>query len=201
MTIEKLKKCSLHRNLLQAILETSIHKKYVYFQTILPFSMMVIMYFAPILLTIPYIMYPVIMSVVAIEKKEPERTKWLIFWLIYNTLIIAEVVFHFLLKLIPGYSILKIVYLTWCMAPVTSNGSVVTYHLLRPVLLEQILTIDEYVLDLMYKLQVVVRERQRMVAMTTTLGSAALSNPQSPMHQQTNQNQHQEQQNKMKKIE
>lgn len=138
--------------------------------------MVFVLYVAPAVLTVPYILYPVIMSVMSIEQKQPDRTRWLIFWLIYNTVTSVEALFQFLLQLIPGYSLVKLAYLTWCMAPMVSNGSVVTYRVLRPMLLEEMLRIDEYIIDSIYKLETIVREKEGLATMAVTLGaSAALS--------------------------
>jgi len=118
--------------------------------------------------------FPIMMSVKAIEQKQEARTRWLIYWLFYNTITISEQFIGGLLHLIPGYSIGKSLFFIWCMVPLNENGCYFAYHVVRPFLTFPIRKVDEYIIDSVNKLETVVRENKHLAA-AVTLNAATMA--------------------------
>merc|ERR1719354_396614 len=100
------------------------------------------LYFMPVLLNACSIAYPVVMSVKAIDQDKSDRTRWLMYWLFFNTVTLLEPVF---MSVLTGFTVIKFAYLTWCMAPMERNGCVYTYKLLQPLLQKHMRVADGYV--------------------------------------------------------
>jgi len=88
--------------------------------------------------------YPAYASVKAIESKEKDDdTKWLTYWVVYSVFLLVESCTDFFLSWIPLYFLLKCVFLLFCMAPVTWNGSVMIYKkFIRPFVLQHQKDVD-----------------------------------------------------------
>ena len=74
-----------------------------------------------------------IMSIKTIESKSDEETKnWLSFWCIYGIFSIVEMFFGFILAFIPYYSIIRIGFFVFLMAPQTNGAHVFYTSVLAP---------------------------------------------------------------------
>jgi len=128
-----------------------------------PFAILALIYFTPVILGLTTIVYPVFMSVKAIENGKYDRTKWLTYWIILNSLTTLESMFGFFLFFLPFYSFFRSSYLTWCMMPGESNGSTISYKLFRPFFLKFVCTVESYFESTTLKLQNIVDDNQNLV--------------------------------------
>lgn len=72
--------------------------------------------------------YPAYASVKAIESSDKEDdTQWLTYWVVYSTFSIGEFFSDIFLSWFPLYFLFKCMFLGWCMAPFSWNGSEVIY--------------------------------------------------------------------------
>jgi len=89
-------------------------------------------------------LYPAYASIKAIESKEKDDdTKWLTYWVVYSVFHLAEFFADIFFSWVPLYWFIKCVFLVYCMAPVTNNGSVTIYYkIIRPFILKHESKID-----------------------------------------------------------
>jgi len=82
--------------------------------------------------------YPAYASVKAIESNDKEDdTQWLTYWVVYSTFNIGEFFSDIFLSWFPLYFLFKCMFLGWCMAPFSWNGSVVIYgRFIQPFVLK-----------------------------------------------------------------
>ncbi|CAL1591467.1 unnamed protein product [Knipowitschia caucasica] len=94
--------------------------------------------------------YPAYYSIKAIESENKEDdTKWLTYWVVYGVFSLGEFFSDIFLYWFPFYYAFKCLFLLWCMAPVSWNGSQIIYsRLVRPVFLKHEATVDHMVNDL-----------------------------------------------------
>ncbi|KAL2097202.1 hypothetical protein ACEWY4_006409 [Coilia grayii] len=94
--------------------------------------------------------YPAYLSIKAIESKNKEDdTQWLTYWVVYGLFSVGEFFSDIFLFWFPFYYAGKCVFLVWCMAPVSWNGSQIIYtRLVRPFFLKHEATMDSMVHDL-----------------------------------------------------
>ena len=79
--------------------------------------------------------YPMLMSIRTIESKSDEDTKnWLSFWTVFGTFSIIEMFFGFILAFIPYYSIIRIAFFVYLMAPQTNGAHTFYASVLAPYL-------------------------------------------------------------------
>jgi len=90
-------------------------------------------------------LYPAYKSFKAVESPQgDDDTQWLTFWIVYSTFNILEYFTDLILFWIPFYSLLKCLFLVWCMWPISNNGATLVYQkILRPFLLKNESKIDE----------------------------------------------------------
>ncbi|CAL8297018.1 unnamed protein product [Arctogadus glacialis] len=94
--------------------------------------------------------YPALYSIKAIESsKKEDDTQWLTYWVVYGAFSVAESFSDIFLSWFPFYYAGKCVFLLWCMAPVSWNGSTVLYQrAIRPFFLKHQAAMDSVVSDL-----------------------------------------------------
>ena len=86
-------------------------------------TLLIVYLFAPVLIHLLAVCYPVLMTVKAIESShKDESPRWLTYWIIFHFIALIEFIGKFFLSFIPGYYIIKLVVLGWCMAPIQDNG-------------------------------------------------------------------------------
>ncbi|NXL68070.1 REEP6 protein, partial [Chordeiles acutipennis] len=88
--------------------------------------------------------YPAYVSIKAIESPNKEDdTTWLTYWVVYGVFSIAEFFSDIFLYWFPFYYAGKCLFLLWCMAPVSWNGSQVLYQsVIRPCFLRHHEAVD-----------------------------------------------------------
>ncbi|KAJ3613553.1 hypothetical protein NHX12_019800 [Muraenolepis orangiensis] len=97
--------------------------------------------------------YPAFFSIKAIESaKKEDDTQWLTYWVVYGLFSLAESFSDVFLSWFPFYYAGKCVFLLWCMAPVSWNGSTILYQrVVRPFFLKHQAVMDSVVNDLANK--------------------------------------------------
>ncbi|KAK1806140.1 hypothetical protein P4O66_012849 [Electrophorus voltai] len=94
--------------------------------------------------------YPVYFSIKAIESPNKEEdTQWLTYWVVYGFFGISEFFSDIFLFWFPFYYVFKCLFLLWCMAPFSWNGSRVLYlRFVRPFFLKYESAVDSVFSDL-----------------------------------------------------
>uniref|UniRef100_A0A8C2Z0T9 Receptor expression-enhancing protein n=1 Tax=Cyclopterus lumpus TaxID=8103 RepID=A0A8C2Z0T9_CYCLU len=94
--------------------------------------------------------YPAYYSVKAIESLSKEDdTKWLTYWVVYGVFSLGEFFSDIFLYWFPFYYAFKCLFLLWCMAPMSWNGSQFIYNrVVRPAFLRHEAAVDSLVSDL-----------------------------------------------------
>uniref|UniRef100_A0A3B1K9A8 Receptor expression-enhancing protein n=1 Tax=Astyanax mexicanus TaxID=7994 RepID=A0A3B1K9A8_ASTMX len=122
-------------------------------------------------------------SIKAIESRNKEDdTQWLTYWVVYGLFSVAEFFSDIFLFWFPFYYAGKCVFLLWCMAPVTWNGSQIIYtRLVRPFFLKHEAAFDSVVKDLSGKAksaaQSVVKEGKAFMNTANLLATARIDVP------------------------
>ncbi|XP_015922024.1 receptor expression-enhancing protein 5 isoform X1 [Parasteatoda tepidariorum] len=89
--------------------------------------------------------YPAYVSMHAIESSNKEDdTRWLTYWVTFAAFSLLEFFSEIILDFVPFYWLLKCLFLVWCFAPISNNGSQFLYHrFIRPVFMKHKGAIDD----------------------------------------------------------
>ena len=78
------------------------------------------------------IVLPTYWSIKAIETKEPDDDKqWLTYWSVYAVFTFFDLFSYWILKIIPFYFIIKLLFLVWCFMPNTQGAITVYNHIIK----------------------------------------------------------------------
>ena len=91
------------------------------------------------------ILLPTFFSIKAIESKEEDDDKlWLTYWTIYALFSFLDLFVGWILKIIPFYFIIKLVFLVWCFMPNTKGAIIIYDKIIKPFFLKNEGIIDKY---------------------------------------------------------
>ena len=80
------------------------------------------------------IVIPGIMSLKALETSELDDDKqWLTYWVVYGVFSLLDIFLGFVLKLIPFYYFIKLLFLFWCFSPHFKGAFVIYQKVLVPL--------------------------------------------------------------------
>ncbi len=109
--------------------KTGIPAKYVVIAIIICLASIIIGYLDSYLVTFVGVVFPGIQSIKAIESPEEDDDKqWLTYWIVFGLFSFVDLFTGFILKFIPFYFIIKIVFLLWLFMP-NFNGALKIYNL------------------------------------------------------------------------
>ena len=98
------------------------------------------------------ILLPTFFSIKAIESKEEDDDKlWLTYWTIYAIFSFLDLFTGWILKIIPFYFIIKLVFLVWCFMPNTKGAVIIYDKIIKPFFLKNEGNFDRIVNKLLEK--------------------------------------------------
>jgi len=98
------------------------------------------------------IVLPTFFSIKAIESKEEDDDKlWLTYWTIYAVFSFLDLFAGWILKILPFYFIIKLIFLVWCFMPNTKGAIIVYNKVIKPFFLKNESKLDKAVNMFMQK--------------------------------------------------
>jgi hypothetical protein len=75
--------------------------------------------------------YPFLSTLASLENKPAEQKKWLVYWVLFASIVLFDEYFTFVVNWIPFYYPIKTAFLLYIMVP-QSNGALHVYDLAKP---------------------------------------------------------------------
>lgn len=110
--------------------KTGVNRLYLFGGCVAVLSLyLVVGYASGFIVALLGFLYPAYASVKAIESSDKDDdTQWLTYWVVYSAFSIAEFFSDVFLSWFPLYFLFKCMFLCWCMAPFSWNGSEFLYR-------------------------------------------------------------------------
>jgi len=110
--------------------KTGVNRLYLFGGCVVILSLyLVVGYASGFIVALLGFLYPAYASVKAIESTQKEDdTQWLTYWVVYSAFSIVEFFSDIFLSWFPLYFLFKCIFLCWCMAPFSWNGSEFIYR-------------------------------------------------------------------------
>jgi len=110
--------------------KTGVDRKYLFGGCVAVLSLyLVVGYASGFIVALLGFLYPAYASVKAIESSDKDDdTQWLTYWVVYSSFSIGEFFSDIFLSWFPLYFLFKCMFLCWCMAPFSWNGSEFIYR-------------------------------------------------------------------------
>jgi len=98
------------------------------------------------------IILPTYWSIKAIESpQEDDDKQWLTYWAVYAVFNFFDLFAKFILKIIPFYYVVKLIFLVWCFMPNTQGALFIYNKFLRNIFLKNEGKLNKYVSKIMRK--------------------------------------------------
>ena len=63
-----------------------------------------------------------------LSQETEDDQRWLKYWILVSVFLTLQIPADWVLGWAPGFALVKIAFLLWCMAPIQENGSVVLFQ-------------------------------------------------------------------------
>ncbi len=123
--------------------KTGIEGKYVVLGLVACLLIVSIGFFERIITNLIGTVYPAYMTMKSIQSQNDDDKYWLTYWVVFAFFSLVDVFSGFLMKLIPFYFILKIVFLVWLFMPNTQGCYYVYYFVIIKLFKQVEKDIDE----------------------------------------------------------
>ena len=108
---------------------TGIQGKYVVMGLLASILIVSIGYFEKIITNLIGTIYPAYWTMKSLQSQEDEDKYWLTYWVVFALFTIVDLFSGFLMKLIPFYFIMKIIFLIWLFMPNTKGCYYIYYFI------------------------------------------------------------------------
>jgi receptor expression-enhancing protein 5/6 len=109
--------------------QTGIQGKYVIIGLAISVALVCVGYLEKLITNLVGTVYPAFWTIKSIESSTDDDRHWLTYWVVFTLFSIIDTFSGFLLKLLPFYFFIKIIFLIWLFMP-NSRGCQIIYNLL-----------------------------------------------------------------------
>lgn len=109
--------------------KTGIHGIYVIILLVVSVLFVYLNIFDSLITNLVGTVYPAFWTMKSIESKGDDDKQWLTYWAVFASFTLVDMFSVFIVKFIPFYFLLKIIFLIWLFMP-NSHGATIVYHLL-----------------------------------------------------------------------
>lgn len=109
--------------------KTGIHGVYVIICLVISILFVYLNIFDNLITNLVGTVYPAFWTMKSIETQGDDDKKWLTYWVVFGSFTIVDMFSGFIVKFVPFYFVLKIIFLIWLFMP-NSHGATLVYHLL-----------------------------------------------------------------------